>query len=448
VWQAYAAIPPAEFAARAGAITEQLFATADGAKPIHPLVAEVFRGKPPASMREVAERYGQLFASHAQEQIHADDDKEALRLVLYGLYSPLHATGDQRVKFVKRDQRTKYTELKRKADELRATDPGAPPLAMVLNDSPTPADAHVLQRGNPGTPGAQVPRRFLECVTTGERKPFTEGSGRLELARAIASSDNPLTARVMVNRVWLNQFGAGLVRTPSDFGVRCDPPVHPELLNWLALRFVEGGWSVKKVQRLIMLSSTWQQASDNASGAAYAALDPDNALLWKQNRRRMDFEAMRDTLIAVANQLDVTVGGRPVDIIDPANNRRSVYGFIDRQNLPGMFRTFDFASPDTHSPNRFFTTVPQQALFMLNSPFVERVAKQVAAGEDSVQGLYGSLFGRPPTPNEASDAAAFVNAEDAQPAGAQAEHTSPSGMSPWEKYAQVLLLSNEFGFID
>jgi hypothetical protein len=373
-------------------------------------------------MREVAERYGQLLAAHSQDIEHPDADKEALRLVLHGLYSPLYATGDMRGRFLKRDQRAEYVKLKRKADELRATDPGAPPLAMVLNDSPTPGDANVLKRGNPGTPGATVPRRFLECLSTGERKPFTNGSGRLELARAIASAENPLTARVMVNRIWLNQFGAGLVRTPSDFGVRCDPPAHPELLDWLALRFVEGGWSVKKVQRLIMLSAAWQQASDNANGSTFAAADPENTLLWKQNRRRMDFEAMRDSLIAVAGQLDTTPGGRAVDIIDPANNRRSVYGFIDRQNLPGMFRTFDFASPDTHSPSRFFTTVPQQALFMLNSPFAERASRQAAAEHDTVEQLFLTLYGRAPTPDEASDAAAFVAAENAQPV---------AGVSPW-----------------
>jgi hypothetical protein len=430
-WQAYASIEAKDFANKAPGVTEQLFAKIDPAKPIHPVIAELFRGKSPATMREVADRYGQLLASNAQDAEFADSDKESLRLVLYGLYSPLYATGDMRVRFLKRDDRGKYMALKKEADALRANDPGAPPLAMVLNDSPTPGDVNVFKRGNPGMPGDVAPRRFLACVSIGERKLFRDGSGRLELARAIASPENPLTARVMVNRIWLNQFGAGLVRTPSDFGVRSDAPVYPEVLDWLALRFVENGWSIKKLQRTIMLSATWQQASDNPHAGEYAVNDPQNLLLWKQNRRRMDFETLRDTLIAVTGNLDETSGGRPVDIIDPANNRRSVYGFIDRQNLPGMFRTFDFASPDTHSPNRFFTTVPQQALFMMNSPLVERASRQLASREDvesesvparRVEKLYRDLLGRSPTAEEVSDAVAFVQAEESQPA---------SGPSPW-----------------
>jgi hypothetical protein len=418
-FQAYAAIPPAEFAANAPGVTEQLFATADPAKPINALVAELFKGKAPASMREAADRYGQLIASHSQEQGFEDASKESLRMVLHGLTSPLYAVGDERRRFLKQDARTAYNQLRAKVEELRANDPGAPPLAMVLNDAPNPGDAFVFKRGNPGLPGPQVPRRFLECVSGPDRKPFTDGSGRLELARAIASKDNPLTARVMVNRVWLNHFGAGLVRTPSDFGVRCDPPAHPELLDWLALRFMDGNWSVKNLHRLIMNSATYQQASDGRD-PAYATADPENTLLWRMSRRRLDFEAMRDTFLAVAGQLDRTAGGKPVDIIDAGNNRRSIYGFIERQNLPGLFRTFDFASPDTHSPNRFFTTVPQQSLFMLNSPLIERVTRQLAGRPDvgaapdaaaRIDRLYRLLFGRAPSADELADGAAFVAAE-------------------------------------
>ncbi len=423
-WQAYAAIAPGEFTAKAPAVTEQLFSTPDPTKPINPVVIEMFRGKStPASMREVADRFAQLFAAESAEQPHGDADKEALRLVLHGPFSPLYAAGDQRMRFLPREDRAQFNELRKKADELRVTDPGAPPAAMVLNDSPTPGDAPILKRGNAGTPGDVAPRRFLKCLSGPDRKSFTDGSGRLELARAIASPENPLTARVMVNRVWMNHFGAGLVRTPSDFGVRCDPPVHPQLLDWLAIRFVEGGWSVKKLHRLIMLSATWQQASDSPGEATYASADPENTLLWRHNRRRMDFESVRDSFLAVANQLDVTPGGRLVDVTDLATNRRTIYGYIDRQNLPGMFRTFDFASPDTHSPGRFFTTVPQQALFMMNSPFVERASQQVAARKDvadepdvskRVNRLYHTLFGRTPSAEEAADGVAFVNEEQSQ----------------------------------
>ncbi len=147
--------------------------------------------------------------------------------------------------------------------QWQATSPGAPPRAMVLQDAPTPVTPHVFLRGNPHNPGPEVPRQFLEVLAGEKRQPFRDGSGRLELARAIAAKDNPLTARVMVNRIWLHHFGAGLVRTPSDFGLRGDPPTHPELLDWLAATFVEDGWSIKKLHRLILLSSTYQQATSD-----------------------------------------------------------------------------------------------------------------------------------------------------------------------------------------
>ena len=228
-----------------------------------------------------------------------------------------------------------------------------------------------------------MPRQFPAVLSPDDRKPFTDGSGRLELARAIASKDNPLTARVIVNRVWQYHFGFGLVRTPSDFGVRGEKPTHPELLDWLALRFEnEDGWSMKKLHRQIMLSAAYQQASmeDNAEAAAK---DPDNRLLWRQNPRRLDFEAMRDSLLMVSRQLDLTMGGRSVDILaEPTIPRRTVYAFVDRQNLPGLFRTFDYASPDSTSGARFVTSVPQQALFMMNSPFVIDQARKLAARPD------------------------------------------------------------------
>ncbi len=173
----------------------------------------------------------------------------------------------------------------------------------------------------------------------------------------------------MVNRVWLHHFGAGLVRTPSDFGPRGDPPTHPELLDWLAATFVEDGWSVKSMHRLIVLSTTYQQSRAEAPKLAEA--DPENRLLGRMNRQRLDFEPLRDALLAVAGRLDRTQGGPAVDITTPPfPPRRSVYGFIDRQNLPGLFRTFDFASPDASTPQRYTTTVPQQALFLMNHPFV------------------------------------------------------------------------------
>jgi hypothetical protein len=295
-----------------------------------------------------------------------------------------------------------------------------------------------------------VPRQFLSVLAGDKRRPFTEGSGRLEMARAIARRDNPLTARVFVNRVWLQFFGAGLVKTPSDFGLRSEPPSHPELLDYLAARFMEDGWSVKNLHRLILLSQTYRQASqDRPEGLR---LDAENVLLWKMNRRRLDFEALRDSLLSAAGSLDRTAGGPAVDIVNaPFSGRRTVYGFIDRQNLPGLFRTFDFASPDTSSPQRYTTTVPQQALFLMNSPFLLQQAKGVVrqadvagatGAEERIGRLYRRIYARAAEPAEVELGLRFLDA-----ARAEDGPTAPA-MGPWERYAQVLLLANEFAFLD
>src|SRR5262249_30008799 len=246
--------------------------------------------------------------------------------------------------------------LEKKVDAFQASSPVAPPRAMVLEDMPSPpATARVLLRGNPNSPGPEVPRQFLSVLAGDKRTPFAHGSGRLDLARAIASKDNPLTARVFVNRLWLYHFGTGLVTTPGDFGLRSDPPSHPELLDYLAWRFMEEGWSIKKMHRLVLLSRVYQQSS--ADQEAGRRTDPENRLLWKYPRRRLDFEALRDSLLFVSGKLDLRMGGAAVDITAaPCSGRRTVYAFIERQNLPGVFRTFDFASPDTTTPQRYQTT--------------------------------------------------------------------------------------------
>jgi hypothetical protein len=350
-------------------------------------------------------------------------------------------------KLLNRADRNKLRELIKKVETLTANSPAGPARAMVMNDAPQPAQPHVFLRGNPANIGPAVPRQFLAVLAGPDRKPFTDGSGRLELAKAIADPKNPLTARVFVNRVWAQHFGKGLVSTPSDFGVRSDPPTHPELLDYLADRFVKDGWSVKELHRLMLLSDTYRQRSDDRPEGVKA--DPENRLVWKFNRQRLDLEALRDGMLAVAGRLDVTVGGPSVDLLAaPSVPRRTVYGFIDRQNLPGLFRTFDFASPDTHAPQRYSTTVPQQALFLMNSPFAVEQAKAVAARpkvagntepESRVDALYRLLYGRAPTTQEVDLGVRFV---------AAVSPTADAKLTPWEQYAQVLLLANEFAFMD
>ncbi len=364
-------------------LTENLFASpgAGAAPGVNPLIAEAFAGKAPATMREVAVRYGSLLGRVAGTEKRDNADEESLRLALEGEHGPLAVAPADYIHLFKQDGRLQVTRLQKNVDEWVAQSPDAPARAMVLEDSPAPHDSPVHLRGSASSMGETVPRHFLTVLSRGGTpQPLTEGSGRLQLARAIASRDNPLTARVLVNRVWLYHFGKGIVRTPSDFGTRCDPPTHPELLDWLALRFMDDGWSMKKLHRTILLSAAYQQSSDDNPAAH--SVDPDNLLLWRMNRQRLDFEATRDSLLAVAGTLDETRGGRPGNLGDAAFGRRTIYGTIDRQNLPSLFRAFDFASPDATSPQRFTTTVPQQALYFMNSPFVIRQARALAARPD------------------------------------------------------------------
>ncbi len=438
VWHAYAKLPDDKFAEEAAKVV-----VPPGS---HPAVVAAFQ-TPPKTMKEVAERYGKLLNDADTGAPHADQDKEALRLALRAPDAPPNLPAPANDTLLE-DARPRLRQLKAKVDEVDATHAGAPPRAMALVDNGSPTHPYVFVRGSPGNRGPEVPRQFLEVASRTKPQPFSEkSSGRLEMARAITSNDNPLTARVLVNRVWGWHFGAGLVRTPSDFGVRADPPTHPELLDWLATRFVADGWSIKKLHKLIMLSATYQQASNDRAECVKA--DPANTLLWKFNRQRLDFEQLRDSLLLASGKLDLTPGGLPVDLTaQPFATRRTAYGYIDRQNLPPMFRTFDFASPDVSVSQRFQTTVPQQALFLMNSPFVLQQAQALAArddfkkfttDDDRIRFLYETIYQRRPAADEATMAKAFL----ASPA-----QESTKNLTAWERLAHVLLISNELAFVD
>ncbi|HEX8913521.1 MAG TPA: PSD1 and planctomycete cytochrome C domain-containing protein [Humisphaera sp.] len=438
-WVALAALSPERFAADAPNALAAMAADRD--KPVNPRVAAALAARPPASMRDVAATYGKVLAEadaawralvkkDPATKVLPDADQEALRQVLYGPASPMNipvaAAGTEAEVYFDEPSRVVLAKAQAEVDRLNISSPAAPPHAVILADVAEPRDARVLRRGNPATPGEEVPRRFLGLVAGfgPERKPFTQGSGRLELARAIIDPANPLTARVMVNRVWAHHFGAGLVTTPSDFGTRAEPPSHPELLDFLATRFVADGWSLKRLHREVLLSATYRQASGAVPAAR--AIDPGNRLLWRQNRSRLDFESTRDALLATTGELDLTAGGRAVELFAPPfSTRRAVYGKIDRQYLPGVLRVFDFANPDLHVPTRPDTTVPQQALFFMNSPFVVGRAKALArrpevakapAPAERVRQMYRLVYQRDPTPGQVAAALAFVTDAAAPPA--------------------------------
>jgi mono/diheme cytochrome c family protein len=434
-WRRLAAIPEADFPARAAAALAE--PSPVDAPALNPKVASAF-ATPPTSIREAAERYARLFAE-VDEQWKAtlkadpaatslpDPDAEPLRLVLYGEHSPCDVP-DEPIVSTERYFVTATIDamwkLQNDVDSL-LMQPDAPPFAVAVVDQAELREAHVFKRGNPATPGDVVPRRFLKVVAGPDAPPFQDGSGRLEMARAIVDPTNPLTARVWVNRIWAGHFDAGLVRTPSDFGIRAEPPSHPELLDWLASRLVQEGSSTKTVHRLIVLSATYRQRSrppaDPALLAKAEEVDPENRLLWRMNPRRLTFEEFRDSLLTASAELDPRMGGRGAPLLDGGgNHRRTLYGFIDRQFLPGVYRTFDFANPDLSTATRSETTVPQQALFALNHPFVADRARALAAGlpkdqpAEAVARLYEQVYRREPTPSQRDAAVAFVAAASSE----------------------------------
>jgi hypothetical protein len=200
--------------------------------------------------------------------------------------------------------------------------------------------------------------------------PFPNGSGRLNLADAIALADNPLTSRVWVNRVWMHHFGQPLAKNPDDFGLRTSQPVHHELLDYLADFLIRSGWRTKPLHELIMTSRAYQRESqipETMRMMQQLEDDSENRLIWRANRPRLDFEQMRNTMIAVSDRLDDKTYGRPMPITDSKNKRRTVYAVVERQNIPSIVQTFDFANADTSISRRVNTTVPQQALFAMNS---------------------------------------------------------------------------------
>ena len=275
---------------------------------------------------------------------------------------------------LQRDTRLLQTDI----GDLEQKHPGAPARVNALYDVPRSRDYNVLLRGEAANKGDIVPRRFLEVLSPDPKKraEWHAGSGRWELALAIADPKNPLTARVMVNRMWQQHWGTGFVETPDDLGNMSSTPTHPELLDWLSATFVENKWSIKSLHRLIVLSAAYQQSSLN--NPKFAELDPNNKLLWRYNLRRMDFEEVHDSLLAITGELDLTYGGKPVAISSEGfAKRRAVYTLIDRTNPAELLTQFDFPSPDVASGRRYETLVPQQALFLMNSPMVIETARKL-----------------------------------------------------------------------
>ena len=400
-----------------------------------------------------------LWADLLREKEKFDDPNQKEGVIRYA--------GKEIERFLSGEWKEHLDSMRARLETLKKSAPPPYPFLHGLRESPEPHNIKINLRGSPYNLGDEAPRRFIAVLSEGEPVPFKMGSGRIELAEAIAR--HPLTARVMANRIWQHHFGWGLVRTPSNFGRLGERPTHPELLEYLTSRFIDSNYSVKALHREIMLSATYQLSAQYSE--INFAQDPDNRLLWRFNRRRLDAEALRDSLLFASGNLDLMVGGPSVELTDECR-RRTVYGKVSRFRLNPVLQLFDFPSPSITSEQRNATNVPIQRLFFMNSDLVWRqadlLARRLNAGgstddSEKIKRAYRLLFDRQPSEKElhlgleylrnarvgtgkniASSAARFGPA--ALKAGASDSPTEIS--SAWRQYAQVLLSSNEFIFVN
>lgn len=436
----------------------------------NPRVLDAIASRKAASMLDVAAAYGELFAAVHTEWLRgcvamaleatatapdvADVGPEhvavnspvnrQLRRHLYASNSPIAIADSEGAKLLNRPMRDHGGGLAGAIAELNLNHPGSPPRAMALAERSTQPPQHVFEYGMPTERGEVVSPHFLTVLTGANARIYKDGQRRLELAQSVIEPSNPLTRRVVVNWVWQRHFGKGLVRTPDNFGVEGEPPTHPKLLDYLAARLLENGWSLKQLHREIMLSATYQQAG--LENTDYRLRDPENRLLWRMPTQRIGLEAMRDAMLAVAGRLDTTMGGRAFDLFaEPSVPRRTVYGFVNRDVIPQMFSTFDMADPNACTADRPSTTVPQQSLFALNSNFIHEQATQVltfadvAAKSDNserVVALYRHVYAREPKEPELKACLKYVASQ------------SDDSSAIWSRLAQALLAANEFNFVD
>ncbi len=457
-WQAFEKLSKENFEKEAPALAKNIAED----RLIEPVIAALFNGPPPVKLEDVAQRYDELYSKIVDRWFaeNAEALKKCRELDAADLDTTvkiLHET------IVSRITKLMWTGVSKPddgpADIFRANEgpwyfstisqfyanqtgllievagqtlgkiegdltkldqgPGAPIRAMAFIDEPKPYAGKVFVRGNPNVLGADAPRKFLTALQHVAPDPYPKDrSGRLELAKAIASKSNPLTARVIVNRIWQWHFGEGLVRTPSDFGFRGDAPTHPELLDHLASWFMENGWSFKKLHKHVMLSAAYRQRSAVPKSEFTASVDPANKLLWSFPLSPLELEPFRDAVLAVSGRLNGEAFGKAVKLTDntPASLRRTVYGYVDRKTLPNLYRSFDFADPNFSAPKRSRTALTPRALILMNSPLITDSAKELAAtlakalpdDPSRVKELYRRVLQREPSEKEAARALAYL----------------------------------------
>ncbi len=495
-WASLTAATDAEFAAAAPAILARLRAE-HGAQRLALLApaSALLDGPPPQSRRELAGRYQTLFSSvlaqwrelragaPATERLQGEG-VEALRQVLLGPTGLFQLSAAETEPLLPAESRAALAVARAAVEELERTLPPLLDTAPAVAEAATIADLEFMRRGNPLEREDAVPRGVPPSLAPGlelEAMPADQ-SGRLQLARWMLDPRHPLTARVAVNRLWQGHFGLGLVASSSNFGLRGDPPSHPELLDWLAREFQRRGWSNKALHRLICASSTYQQAS--LEDPERAELDPSNRLLARQNRHRLDAESLRDALLAASGALELTLGGNLLEVGngDYVTNdqsedgarydslRRSLYLPIIRNAMFDLYSAFDYPDPGVTLEARPTTTSASQALYLMNSPLVLQASERLANGALAASGgaarvafLYRAAYGRAPSPAELARALEFVTrlARPAAPAASAADVGAPAApplppaeeaqrreRETWALLAQALLVSNEFLYVD
>ncbi len=369
---------------------------------------------------------------------------------------PFGVTKADREKLIPQEANATLAKLRLELEQLKSTMPPEPDMACAVEEGEV-VQQKVFIRGDYNSPGPDAPKAFPLIIAGHDQQPAAKGSGRLEFANWLTKPDHPLTPRVMANRIWYWHFGEGLVRTPDNFGKMGERPTHPELLDYLASRFVESGWSIKAMHRLILLSSAYQMSTEMSDAAMQS--DPENRLLSRFPRRRLAVEEVRDGLLAMDGSLDITMGGTlqkgfgtdqensndRLSIRPETNKRRMVYLPLRRANLPTMLNLFDFGDATTASGRRNQTTVAPQALFMMNSEFVAERARNLASavmkeGEAAsrIRRLYLKILSREPAADEIDAGLTYVS---------QLRKKRPEA-DAWFSFSRVLIGSNEFIYVD
>ena len=358
------------------------------------------------------------------------------------------------------EDKSRVKALGEELAEMKKLSPPEPEMADAVEEG-KPVEQHVFIRGDYNAPGELAPKLFPSVLVKAGDPKITTGSGRVQMAEWLTRADHPLTARVMVNRMWYWHFGEGIVRSPDNFGRMGERPTHPELLDYLATAFTGEGWSIKKMHRMMMLSSTYQMAS-TATDEAFEK-DPENRLLSRFQRRRLDVEEIRDGLLAVDGSLDLEMGGTlqsgfgtdgenssgRLSLNPEKLTRRTVYVPLRRANLPNLLNLFDFGDATTVTGKRSLTTVAPQALFAMNSDFLRDRARNLAESilehtdlNDSqrMERIFLRTLNRPPAAGEQDSALSFIHNLQ--------QKFKKSDVEAWQSLCRALLASNEFIYVD